>query len=168
MNMKAVLGLLAAIIVLVGAFFFANHKAAAPVVVPTATSTLATTTAPATSSPSSAVKPTFPAAPAPATKPQATQTGVVRVPKVVTVNASSLTTTNPRPTISGTASTNVTSVGYVLDNPDGVGIAGSYDIPVVQGAWQFTAPQMLKPGSYTLHILGGDAVQVRTLVVTGS
>ncbi len=159
MNTKILVGALAAIVILVAAFFAFHKSATAPAPVSSAPVPAATTTAPvaATSSP---------AATTTAAKP-ATPSFTVISQKAVHVAAfdqSSLTASSPRPVITGTA--NVPSVAIVLDNPSGVGIAGSSRIAVTNGRWSFTAPQRLSAGIYTLHLLGGDQEVVAKLTIT--
>lgn len=157
MNIKTVLGLLVAIVVLVGAFFLANHKAAAPVLeTPTATSTMPT----ATSSAGTSIIPTLPSAPS-----TGAHSAAPKVMHKITVDQDTLTAAAGRPTVTGTA-TNLTSIGYVLDNPQGVGIMGSASIPVVSGRWSITPPQALTPGTYTLHLISNGTSADYTLTIT--
>jgi hypothetical protein len=86
--------------------------------------------------------------------------------RIVAVDTASLHAATSRPLITGTA--NVKTVGYVLEDPAGVGIAGSSDIAVENGHWSFAAPQALSPGVYTLHIIGGDSTLIAKLTVTAS
>ncbi len=154
MNNKAALGLVAAIIILVGAFFILNRPVTTPVnLTQTATSTMATST-----KPTSLGTPIAPVASPHGPSPQ---------PKRVTAfDALTLTSNAPRPVVTGTA--NVMEVAMVLDDPNGVGIEGVSHIPVVKGHWFFVPTQMLPPGTYTLHLVGGDMTVVTKLYILQS
>jgi len=161
MNTKAAVGIVVAIIILVVAFFVLNHPAPpAAFTSPTASSSPVVATTTSTSVPAAHV------APAPSTGTPAPKDGsapTVTIVKVAAFDTASLVSTSPRPVITGTA--NVSAVAMVLDNPQGVGIAGTSNIPVVHGKWSFSAPQMLTPGVYTLHLIGGDNVVEAKLTI---
>jgi hypothetical protein len=161
MNNKATLGLVAAIIILVGAYVLFNKPAAAPAIAPAvATSTdAAATTSPVSTKP----LPASPATGAPAitVKPAA----VVPVVFVAAFDRASLTSSAARPLLTGT--TNVTTVSVVLDDQNGKGMAGSSDIAAVNGHWSYSAPQLLTPGVYRVHLFfAGNKEIVEHLTVT--
>lgn len=158
MNTKTTLGLLAAIVIIVIAFFVFHKPAAAPVALPTATTTPAIQ-APATSTVSTTSN-------AAAPKIEKTITALPSKPVAhVAFDQASLVTSSSRPTISGTA-TNVTTMALVIDNPQGVGIVGSGSIPVVNGHWSYTPAIGFSAGTYAVHILGNGAALDGKLVVT--
>jgi hypothetical protein len=155
MNTKVAIGLVAAIIILGAAFLFTHHAPAPAVFTPTASTTpMATTTtsgvAPLHVAPTT---PTTPAAPVVSKKPA----------RNASYDTSSLSSTSAHPVITGTA--NVSAVAMVVDDPSGVGIVGSSDIPVVNGHWSFAIPVSLKSGTYRLHLIGGDVEDMASLVV---
>lgn len=163
MNNKVAIGLVAAIIILAGAYFVFNRPVAPSAFTPTPAPAEATSTTPA------------PTKSVPATAQSATGVaGAVKTPTiapvvhsgvtpVVAFDAASLISGASRPMITGTA--NVKGVAIVIDNPQGVGIAGSFEIPVENGHWSYAAPQALKPGLYTVHLIGGVKTIDATLVV---
>ena len=169
MNNKVAIGLVAAIIILVGTFVFFNRPTQAPA--PAVPSTVSTSTAAGTGpiATSTTVVPAIvvskPAA-APAPKAPTMQSG--KAQKVVVAftafDSVSLVSDQPRPIISGTA--NVATVSIVVDDQQGVGMAGSSDIPVVNGHWSYSAPQILSSGSYRVHLYGAGKVLDATLHVT--
>lgn len=151
MNTKLALGLVAATIILAGAFFF-SHKAGAPapiILTPVATTT--PTNTPATTS--------VPVASTPVKQPASS------VKKLVGAFDSKIfTTTSSNPRVTGTA--NVQEVQVVVIDSAGVGIVGGMHIPVVNGRWEFVSSRALAPGSYDLQLGGIDTIGTAKLVVT--
>ncbi|MDB5195585.1 MAG: hypothetical protein JWO84_769 [Parcubacteria group bacterium] len=158
MNNKAAIGLVAAIIILVGAFFLFNKPVTAPVVLTQTATTSPTASSTPTVTPVSAIPTTTHV---PAASPSMQVISQHQTPRITAVDTASLTSSAPRPIVTGTA--NVKSIGIVLDNPAGVGIEGASNIPVTNGHWTFAPAQALPPGTYTLHIIGGDTVLVTKL-----
>lgn len=162
MNNKVAIGLVAAVILIGIAFAYFNSapSASAPLTA-TSTTQVATTTAVV---PSAAAPKITPAASSTTVAPKTDAPVVKKTNRVVTLDAGSLITSTNRPTLTGTA--NVSGVAIVIDNPEGVGIAGSWEIPVTGGKWSYTPPQALKPGTYTVHLLGADAEVTSKLVIS--
>ena len=159
MNTKTAIGIIIAIVILVGAFFLLHKPVAAPALPPAAVGTSTPTQGAPTTTPLSAI----PTASSDPHKPSVT----VGTPKPVLMAAfdqGSLVSTSMHPALSGTANTN--RVGIVVDNAQGVGIVGSSDVPVANGKWSYTVPLGLNPGTYTVHLLGGDKEVKAQLVVT--
>ncbi len=162
MNNKVAIGLVAAIIVLAGAYFVLNRPTAPSAFTPTdSTETATTTNTPSASAPLPAKE--SPTTPAPIKGVSITPTTKPGFTPVVAFDATSLISGASRPMITGTA--NIKGVAIVIDNPQGVGIAGSFEIPVENGHWSYAAPQALQPGLYTVHLIGGVKTLDATLVV---
>lgn len=83
--------------------------------------------------------------------------------RVITVDSASLATNAPYPTITGTA--NVSPIGIVIFDGQGVGIVGSKSISVLKGHWSYSSPRALPPGTYSIQMLGADTQVTKTLVV---
>jgi hypothetical protein len=166
MNTKAAIGLVAAVIIFVGAFFLFNRHVEAPVVLTqTASSTAATSSASAL--PTITPLPGIQVAPSAGTHGPTIRAGTpTPIKQVIHVDASSLTSSASRPLITGTA--NIPNIGFILYSPEGVGMAGSSHVEVTNGHWSFAAPQLLSPGTYTLDLIGGDATLTVKLTVTAS
>lgn len=167
MNNKVAIGLVAAIIVIGVAFVAFQKHLPETVQIPLGNTPAATTTEPApeatnTSSPAATSGATTPA---PSQGPVVTQVSSTPV-RLATFDQLTFTTSSTHPVVTGKA--NVKTVGIVLDDPKGVGIAGSFEIPVEEGHWSFSVPQALKPGTYTLHLIGGDNKVDAKLVVTAN
>lgn len=144
MNTKVILGILAAIIIVVAGYFALRPKASvAPVVVP----------AVATSTQTSAVQPT-PQVPAKDSSKPTFAFGSTTV-STVAVDKESLTSTSSNPIITGTS--NAKKVGVVVSDSKGVGIVGAFELPVVNGHWSYAVSVALVPGDYSVTVLG-DAV----------
>lgn len=157
MNKNIAFGIVAALIVIAIAFFAFHKPASAPTIpVQTATSTATAATTTATSTGSTAATSS--------SKTPSVSIGKPQPVRIATIDQSSLLAHTPRPTITGTA--NVSAVAIVIDNPQGVGIVGSSNVPVTNGHWSFTPPQPFTPGTYTVHLLGGDKQVDAKLVVT--
>jgi uncharacterized Zn-binding protein involved in type VI secretion len=162
MNNKTAIGLVAAVIIIGIAIFALQKHVPETIQIPLGNTPAETG---ASTTPSVA---TTTATPMPNSgKPVVQQTGVEQAPvrkgSTTTIDQSSLVAVNGRATITGTA--NVSLVAIVVENPEGVGITGSYDIPVEKGHWSFTIPQRLKPGMYTVTVIGGEKNQVAKLNV---
>jgi hypothetical protein len=157
MNTKVAIGLVAAVIILGGVFFF-THTVTAPAALPETAG--ATTTAPVSSS-SPVITPGAPSA-TPAAAPSASQSAK-GVKHVAAFDMPHMVVATGRPKITGTA--NVKEIQVVIVNSQGVGIVGGMTVPVVAGHWQFTTPLALKPGSYTVQIGGVDDIVTGTLTV---
>ncbi len=152
MNTKVILGILAAGCVCLGLFIVVNKKKSVPVELPTSVSETAT----------SSVK----AAPTPTTSHISITQGAVRATKTysVAVDASTLTSTSTRPTITGTG--DVAMVGVVIKDSSGKGLVGTSDIEVVDGHWQYTTPITLTPGIYTVVVFGAPTPVTASLTIT--
>lgn len=162
MNTKAAIGLVAAIIVLAGAFFITHRTEAPAAFAPEATTTPVVTPT-GSSTPIKALPGVPNVTQTAVVTPGAAPSGPKKAARIANYDTSSLTSTSAHPVITGTA--NVSTVGIVLIDPKGVGIAGSSDIPVVNGHWSFPVPQALKSGSYTVHLIGGDTTNMTQLKV---
>lgn len=160
MNNKAAIGLVAGIIVLALAYFVLNRPTSEPTGLPVATTTPTAATTSATAPGATGIA--APVRSTPSTGIQI-QSEAARPTRIVAFDTASLTSTATRPRVTGTA--NVTSVALVFENAEGVGIASSSNIPVVAGRWSYAAPQALKPGTYTLHLIGGESTVIAKLVV---
>ncbi|MEK7602024.1 MAG: Ig-like domain-containing protein [Patescibacteria group bacterium] len=160
MNTNVALGIVGGIILAVVGFFIANHPQSPEIV----------NTAPAmtgTSSQSGVI-----GAPAElgAMVPEPTKRYTSRPAITVTSQAKTTsfdnpdsTTTESHPTLTGKA--NIKSISVIIVNSDRVGICAGWDIAVENGVWNYTAPIELKPGAYTLQLLGGDTVIETSLTV---
>jgi hypothetical protein len=172
MNNKTAIGLVAAIIILVGAYVVFNKPVQPPAILPPTASSTSTgpsasttlTLTPLSAIPTTPIAGTHRPSVQVATDPQPKKIPAGQPKPIVTVDTASLTASTARPVITGTA--NVKVIGYVLDDPAGVGIAGSSDITVENGRWSFVPPQALKTGIYTLHLIGGDTTLNTKLHVT--
>lgn len=154
MNTKAAIGLLAAVIILGGAFFFTHRAAApAPVLVAPLASTTDTIPTPSTATPTTPIK-----------APEAPTKAPTGKKHIGAFDSATFTTASAHPRITGTA--NVSEVQVVIINSEGVGIVGGMHVPVVDGHWQFISTLALKPGTYTLQLGGVDTLVSATLVVT--
>ncbi len=153
MNKKAIIGLVAAIVILGGAFLF-TQKAAAPV--PEALAPAATSTTPTSTPTVTPVQPTAGEVSAPAA-----------VPHTAALDTPAMVTSSRNPKITGTAK-NVSSVQVIIVNSAGVGIVGGMAVPVVNGKWSFTTSKALVPGSYTVQVGGVDEIITGTLTVQAS
>lgn len=164
MNNKTAIGLVVAIIVVGIALFALQKHVPATVQIPIGTTTAPTSLA-TTSSPSTGMAGSLALPPVANGKPVVQQTGQTKTaaPRITAIDEASLTTSSAHPVITGTA--NISAVAYVLNDPNGVGIAGSDDIEVKNGHWSIAIPQALKPGRYSINLIGGDSILVEDLIV---
>ncbi len=162
MNTKVAVGLVAAIILAVVAFFIFHKGPLAPAAF---TSSAPTATTSATNSPSLAP---LQASSTVASHPAPVQ-GVITPVHVVhraAIDQSSLVSHSMNPVITGTS--NLVNIGIVIDDPSGTGIIGAFSIPVVQGHWTYTVSRGLPAGLYTVHLIGNDTPVTAKLIVIAS
>ena len=88
----------------------------------------------------------------------------VTVKKDAEFDAPTILSAAARPIVTGTA--NVDHVGLIIVDSAGVGLSGSWEIPVQDGHWKYVSTIALKPGSYTLQLIGGEAIVIAGLTVT--
>jgi hypothetical protein len=155
MNTKAAIGIVAALIVIAGAFYYFSRTGGAPA--PAPAEPVATTSEPITVNPGTAA----PAAPAPAVT--AAKPATSKQKGVGSFSTATFTASSAHPHITGSA--NVPEVQIVVVNAEGVGIVGGMHVPVVGGHFDFVPSVALKPGTYTLQLGGIDAIASATLVV---
>lgn len=158
MKNNVIFGVLAIIIVGIGAYVLMQPKAAPAI--PEEVAATATTTATATVPASLPVvvdaksKPTFSVGP----------TTKTVVPANAAFDSATITTTDSYPTITGTA--NVPEVGIIINNSKGEGLVGTGEIKVENGRWAYSTSVLLPPGTYTLVLFGGAKVANAQLTVS--
>lgn len=164
MDNKTAIGLVGAVVV-VGILLFAfGSHVPSNVSIP-----LGTTTAPtsATSSPHTATSSNAAVTPTSTSASAGTHTST---PAPRTAPAVHLAfdvidevTSNARPTITGTANTD--SVVIVINNSQGVGIAGA-EVPVVKGKWSYNSALSLPVGTYMLQVAASQKIVSTSLTIT--
>jgi hypothetical protein len=158
-NTKVLLGVVAAIVILVAGFFLLRPtQVSAPV---ETSEQAAASTTPTVSQPKQTAGAT--------TQPTFTfGTSTAKITRAVTqFDPSSLISTSTYPSITGTA--NVPLIGIIIRNSKGVGIVGTSDIPVVQGHWSYPCSVALQPGTYTLILYANKTITAGAqLIVTKS
>lgn len=154
MKNNVILGVLAIIIVGIGAYVLSRPKA-----VPTPAieqEVVAATTTPET--PQKLVtkksEPTFSVGP----------TTKTSVSAKAAFDSSTISTSDNYPTITGTA--NVPEVGIIINNSKGEGLVGTGEITVENGHWSYSSSVHLPPGTYTLVLFGGAKVMNAQLTVS--
>lgn len=165
MNNKTAIGLVVAIIVVGIALFALQKHVPATVQIPIGTTTAPTSLATSTTSTTGSLATPLSTTPQTTTGPRVvTQAPIVHAPpRITAIDEASLTSSSSHVVITGTA--NVSAVAYVLNDPNGVGIAASDNVAVKNGHWSFAIPQALKPGRYSINLIGGDSILVKDLVV---
>ena len=153
MKNNVILGVVALIIVLGGAYFLLHpQRVPAPAI---EQEVVVATTTPETPQKPVAKKsePTFSVGP----------TTKTAVSAKAAFDSNTITTTDSYPTITGTA--NVPEVGIIINNSKGDGLVGTGEIKVEDGHWTYSSSVPLPAGTYTLVLFGGAKVMNAQLVV---
>ncbi len=153
MNIKVILGITAAIVILVIGFLLLRPKTA---LVPLSASPAEQNAIASTTSQTS--------------QPQQTKSNAgITSPLKITVSiarfdAISFFSTSTYPTISGIA--NTPKVGVIINDSKGKGIVGTSEIPVTRGHWFYSTSVALVPGTYTLVLFVGNTItEIAKLIV---
>lgn len=157
MKNNVILGVVAIVIVGIGAYMLTRPKAVtAPALVEEEVVATTTTSAPTTTPTAADTKsqPTFSVGPTTKTVTAA----------VASFDKSTITTTDSYPTITGTA--NVPEVGIIINNNKGEGLVGTGEIKVENGHWSYSTSVLLPPGTYTVMLYGGAKVVSAQLTVS--
>ncbi len=155
MKNNVILGVLAIIIVGIGAYVLSRPKAApAPAIEQEAVAATTTTPEAPVKPVAKRSEPTFSVGP----------TTKTSVSAKAAFDSSTITTTDSYPTITGTA--NVPEVGIIINNSKGEGLVGTGEITVENGHWSYSSSVHLPPGTYTLVLFGGAKVMNAQLTVS--
>jgi hypothetical protein len=173
MNTKVALGVVLGIILAVVGYFLANRPQTLPAVSALPQETGTTTEPVKVIGAPAAISATKSPTVTPVTSPTKAHG---TAPTITVVSSSKIALFDPKnvemvtsvdhPTFSGTASPNVKAVSIIIVNSSGIGISGAWDIKVVDGKWDYTAPQALMPGIYTIQLLGGDTPLETKITIT--
>ena len=154
MNIKVILGIIAAIAILVIGFFLLRPKtASAPFPASPVEQNVIASTTPETSQPQQ-------------TKSNVgTTTSALKITALIArFDAVSFFSTSTYPIISGIA--NTPKVGIVINGSNGKGIVGTSEIPVTRGHWSYLTSVALVPGTYTLVLFIGNTItEIAKLIV---
>ena len=148
MNTKVAVGLVGAVILVVVGYFLANRPVA-PIAPQTTGTSTTTASEQVIGAPTSLAGVGADAQHASAPKTSAPKI-TVGSGLYVRFDSYNMVTGSDHPSYTGTA--NVPKVTIVVVNSAGVGIAGSQDIPVIDGKWEYSAPPALAPGTYTIQL----------------
>ena len=156
MKNNVLIGVVALIIVLGGAYFLLQPQSVPAPVIEQEVVVAATTTTPEAPQKPAAKKsePTFSIGP----------TTKTVVSAKAAFDSSTISTSDNYPTITGTA--NVPEVGIIINNSKGEGLVGTGEITVENGHWSYSTSVLLPPGTYIVMLYGGAKVVNAQLTVS--